>query len=262
MRFEEAVEIIEKIAPPELAEPWDNSGVQLRMTDDVTKILFALEITDGVIEEALEKGCDMIVSHHPLLFDEMRSIDPAACDAARARQADLAVKLIRSGISVYSAHTSFDSAPEGNNVYLMRLLGAEDIEGPGEGLEGCLGDLPEETDLASFREKVRSALGLPAEAVRAAGNGAGVIKRVAVCTGAGGVFIDAAAANGADVLVTGDVKFDQVHKALHHGLAVIDAGHFGTEKIFEENFKKQFDGFGSGILTFVSDRCTDPWTVF
>ncbi len=259
MRYEEVLEIIEKIAPPDLAEPWDNSGIQIRTGIEINRILVCLEITDAVIDEAENGGYDFIISHHPLIFDPLRSIDVCSADAAAARQSQLACRLIKAGIGVYSAHTSFDNAPEGNNVYAARLLGACDITGPGPGLEGSLGTLKEKTDLAGFCKTVGEALGLEKGYIKTVGPMSTAVSRIAVCTGAGGIFIDAALREGADVLVTGDLKFDQAQKALHHGLCVIDAGHYGTEKIFAENFASQMRGSCGSLTVDESRDCTDPY---
>ena len=260
MKYEDVKRMIETIAPPDLAEPWDNSGTQIKIKEYVEKALICLEITRDVIREAEEKGCDLIISHHPLLFDEMSSIDTGAYDTALARQAELSFQLIKAGINVYSAHTSFDNAPKGNNYYVAKLLGAEEIKGPGEGLEGSIGELAEEMDLCQFSCLVKEKFDIPGGLIRKVGGDSRKVKRIAVCTGAGGVFMDSAVALGADVLVTGDVKFDQAHKAAHHGLALIDAGHFGTEKPFERNFAEQLRAVCSGLEVFESENCTDPWS--
>ena len=259
MKYEKLLEQIEKVAPVSLAESWDNSGIQIRTRDEIEKILVCLEITKDVVAEAEEGGYDLIISHHPLLFDQMRSIDIYQHDAALSRQSDLAMRLIRSGIDVYSAHTSFDSAPEGNNVYVCGLLGAEDIEGPDERLAGSIGTLNGPVYFSEFCGKVEKALDLEKGYIRTVGDLETPVMKVAVCTGAGGIFIDDAISEGADVLVTGDVKFDQAQKAMHHGLCLIDAGHFGTEKIFAENFAAQLRKLCDGVIIDESRMCRDPY---
>ncbi|HHX13580.1 MAG TPA: Nif3-like dinuclear metal center hexameric protein, partial [Clostridiales bacterium] len=110
------------IAPRELEEDWDNGGFQINLRRPaVNKILVCLEITHKVIDEAVNAGVDFIVTHHPLLFHKLDVIDKRTMTGAYV------IKLIREGISVYAAHTAFDSVFGGNNDYLAELLGLEKI---------------------------------------------------------------------------------------------------------------------------------------
>lgn len=261
MKYADIKKEIEKIAPPDLAEPWDNSGTQIAAEADVQKILVCLEITKEVMEEAEEGGYQMILAHHPLIFSPLPCIDAEADDAYLAKTAAMTARLIKDDISVYAAHTSFDSAPEGNNVYAMKLLGASDVLGPDEERMGSVGLLPEEITLTAFVEKVKDALGLPDGYIRYVGDPDAKVKRIALCTGAGASFMDRAIAEGCDALVTGDVKFDQAQTAAFHGLCLIDAGHFGTEKIFAENMKAQLEKLLPDVVIDESARCADPFHI-
>ena len=265
MKFKDVIEMIEKIAPPEAAEPWDNSGTQYRAGDDVEKILVCLELTKDVIEEAADGGCDMIVTHHPLIFDPLMTIDPSSEDAELAKTSWLLAAVISRGISVYSAHTSFDSAPEGNNVYLAKLLGGRNIEGPDEEREGTVFTLDRPLSVDEFIEKIRRALCLKEGYIRAVADSGKMVSKAAVCTGAGAVFMSKAIEEGCDALVTGDVRFNQAQTAYHHGFCLIDAGHYGTEKIFAENFKEQLAALaaeeGADLVIETSGACGDPYYV-
>ncbi|MCI2061173.1 MAG: Nif3-like dinuclear metal center hexameric protein [Eubacteriaceae bacterium] len=241
MNYDTIIKIIEEIAPPQLAEEWDNSGVQIYTgSETIEKIMTTLEITDEVVDEAKASGCGMILSHHPLIpapaFGMIQKIDASEALGARITE------LIRSGISVYSAHTSFDSAMEGNNTYTARKIGLRNIRRPmndPESMPGIIGDLPGEMTLIELCDRVEKSLGLWEGYSRAAGNPNGTVKTAAICTGAGFDLIDAAYANGCDVLITGDVKYHQALKAKDMGIAVIDAGHWGTEKSFTVNMAEQ-----------------------
>jgi len=241
MNYKTLINIIEEIAPPQLAEDWDNSGVQIYTgSESIGKIMTTLEITGEVIEEAKARRCDMILAHHPLIpapaFGMIQNID--ASDAAGAR----IIELIKNGISVYSAHTSFDSAMEGNNTYTARKIGLRNIRRPmndPDSMPGIIGDLPEEMTLIELCDHVEKSLDLWEGYSRAAGNPNGTVRTAAICTGAGFDLIDAAAGNGCDVLITGDVKYHQALKAEDMGIAVIDAGHWGTEKSFALNIAEQ-----------------------
>ena len=122
MRMDDFIREVENIAPLELQEPWDNSGIQIRAgNNEISKVLVALEINERVIDEAIGAGADMILTHHPLLFEEIKKID------SNEVAGNHIVKLIRRGISVYSSHTPFDKCIGGNNDYLGSILGIADI---------------------------------------------------------------------------------------------------------------------------------------
>lgn len=122
---------LNEIAPENIAEPWDNCGMQIDLgKQSFEKILVCLEITRDVIKEAKEKGVDLIVTHHPLYFKETKNIIKGTFPG------DYTIDLIKSGISVYSAHTSFDKAKGGNNTELCEMLGLTDIEKMYEGVGG------------------------------------------------------------------------------------------------------------------------------
>lgn len=114
-------EMIETLAPVRFACDWDNSGFHINLGRDVSKVLVCLDVSDAIIREALEKNCGLIAAHHPLFFKEIRSIDAATY------QGRMAAALIENGISLYCAHTSMDSAPEGINPRLAELFGLENV---------------------------------------------------------------------------------------------------------------------------------------
>ena len=132
MRIDDFIREVENIAPLELQESWDNSGIQIRAgNNEISKVLVALEINERVIDEAIGAGADMILTHHPLIFREIKSVDSNDVIGNHI------VKLIRRGISVYSSHTPFDKCIGGNNDYLGSILGIEDI-GPMPGDESAI----------------------------------------------------------------------------------------------------------------------------
>lgn len=238
MKYITIKKILDEIAPPNLAEDWDNSGVQIYTgKEDVTHIMTTLEITDGVIAEAAAAGCDMIVSHHPLIpapsFGMIQKIDAGEALGARI------LSLINAGISVYSAHTSFDSAMEGNNKYIAELMKLRNIRRPvsePDNTIGVIGEFETPMTLIEACDHIENSLGLWEGYARAVGDPNGKVTKAAICTGAGFDFIDAAINEGCDVFITGDVKYHQALSAKDRGIAVIDAGHWGTEKSFTENF--------------------------
>ena len=124
---EELVRCIETIAPKELMEPWDNTGIQLDVGHrEINRILVCLDICSETIEEAIEEDCEYIISHHPLMFSPIQRVSK---EDAVGRYL---IKLIRNNISVYSSHTSFDSTAGGNNDFLAEKLGLREVETPEE----------------------------------------------------------------------------------------------------------------------------------
>ena len=193
------------------------------------RVLVALEITNEVIDEAEEKNADLIVTHHPLLFHPLKQVND------RDITGHFVNRLIRSGISVYSCHTSFDLLKGGNNDYLGEILGLREIE-PFEQEAICRkGVTPLEVRFRDFIHSVSEALSVSERYFQAVGDPDRNICTVGWCTGAGGEFISRAAEEGCDLFITGDVKYHDAQLAKALDLCVLDAGHYGTEKIFTDN---------------------------
>ena len=223
---------MEKEAPRALAESWDNVGMLIDCgRKEYKKVLAALELTEAVAAEAAQMGADLIVTHHPVMLGGIKRLDGSDAES-RAIMA-----LVRGGISLFAAHTNFDSARRGTNAYLaegLALEGVLPLEAPGvsglpEGVWGMgrIGDLPQPCTLETLAEQVRDFLKIPF--VRLAGDPQKKIGRVALCTGSGSSMAEAALCAGADVLVTGDLRHHAAAEAAGKGLALIDAGHFETE---------------------------------
>ena len=261
--------IIDQSVPESTQEAWDNSGIQIGMEDKpVKRMLTCLEITEAVVSEAVEQKVDMIVSHHPLIFEGLSRIDT---DSPKGR---IIMKLIMNGISVYSSHTPFDKAAGGNNDHICSLLNLKEIQPvkeSGEPKDICLwgklkGDeaIEGSADVAMSFEKfidyTAKALNLKENEIRAAGDRNKIIRKVAVCTGAGAEFLRAAMESGCDALVTGDVKHHEGLDALEEGFCLIDAGHYGTEKFFAHLMKKRLESLGlDSVEILESQIVTDPF---
>lgn len=137
MNIRHIIEAIESYAPRSFQEKWDNSGLQIALPEgdgECTGVLLCLDVTEGIIREAERRGCNLVVSHHPLIFKGFKSLTGATL------QERAALAAVRSGIAVYSAHTSLDSTPGGVSYAMAELLGAEvtGVLSPAEGLECCL----------------------------------------------------------------------------------------------------------------------------
>ncbi len=240
MKTAQLLEDLGNIAPLHLQEEWDNSGMQIDLgAEETDRVLVALEITSEVVEEAILKQASFIVTHHPLMFNAIKKL--TADDVV----GNYILRLVRAGISVYSAHTCFDSVNGGNNDYLMTKLGLQKVYRlpvPGADISGSriarMGVYHQPMFFNEFCERLDRVLGHPG-GIRVSGAPEHLIQKVALCTGAGGEYWSAALANGADVFVSGDIKHHEAQAAREAGMCLVDAGHWGTEWLFVPNMAKQ-----------------------
>lgn len=213
------------LAPKDLAMSWDNVGQLLGDPElEVSRVLVALDITEAVAGEALEKGCQLIVSHHPVMNCKWLPVQTVRSDTPQGR---LLLKLLRNGVSAVCMHTNLDIAEGGVNDRLAQVLELID-PGPLGDPEGLcrMGALAEPMALPDFARFVRKAL--HANGVRFADAGKPVSK-VAVGGGACGDYEDFAIAAGCDTFVTSDLTYHAFLDAKGKGINLIDAGHFPTE---------------------------------
>ena len=226
MKMDEFVRMVESVAPPELAYEWDNTGLLLRLRDEVDSVYITLDLTPLAIDEAIAFGCDMILTHHPALFTPVSALNcHGASDA-------LILRLIKEGLSLYSAHTSFDRAPGGIGDLLAARLGlcrVETISGSGDGLMR-VGFFPKPYSRPELAAHIKSVLGT--QRLRLSRTDTGLIDKAAVVGGSGGDFINAAIEAGVKVLITGEAKHHHFLDAAMQGLLLIEAGHFDTERYF------------------------------
>ena len=231
-------------APADMKMEWDNVGLLCGHVDRaVTKVLVALDPMPDVIDEAKQIGAELIVTHHPLIFQPIKSVSDQTYDGKNL------LALIESGIAAINLHTNLDCAPGGVNDVLAQRLGLQDIRvlNPtgvdAQGREWGLiryGHVKQTTTL-DFADEVAERLGCAG--LRFADGGRPVHK-VAVGGGSCGSEIADVLAAGCDTLVTADLKYNQLQEAAHRGINLIDAGHFETENpvcavlmgILRENF--------------------------
>jgi len=256
---------VEELAPPALAEGWDNSGLQVGGEDrEISGVLVALDPLPCVVEEAVRSGCGLIVSHHPLFFRPLRVLDLGQAQGAVAGMA------IREGISIYSAHTSLDKVPYGVSEALARPLGMTrtapivQAEGwpRGFGL-GKVGELPEPMTALELAERLREAFGL--KDARLTGDPDRRVSRVALCGGSGSDLIPDAKAAGADIYVTGDIKYHEALDESDGGMCVLDVGHYASElpvvKHFASLLKGAVEQKDWDVKVTPATPVGEPWTV-
>jgi dinuclear metal center YbgI/SA1388 family protein len=248
-----------------LAEPWDAVGLVCGDRDEpVARVLFAVDPTAAVVDEVIASGADVLVTHHPLFLTPVHGV-PA--DDPRGR---LVHRLVRAGAALFVAHTNADRAPgTGVNAALADVLGLtgavplEPADGvPGAGL-GRIGELPGTVSLREFAALAARVLPGTAGGVRVAGDPDRAVRRVAVCGGSGGSLLPAAAAAGADVLLTSDLKHHPASDSLEAaGPALCDVAHFASEWPWLPVAAGALRGdLGGAVEVAVSERRTDPWSL-
>jgi dinuclear metal center YbgI/SA1388 family protein len=211
---------MEKIAPVELMDNWDNCGLMVGHPDDeISKVLLALDAPPAAAAHAAEHGYDAIITHHPLIFKPLMSLDFSQAKPQILRD------LIKNNIAVYSAHTNLDRVEGGVSAALSEKLNLS-IEKPLSNGYGFISQVSP-ISLGEFAKKVQNALGL--SYIRFAGLQDKIIQKVAVCGGSGGDELEAVIRAGCDVFVTGDLRSHVAQEALMAGVALIDGTHYATE---------------------------------
>lgn len=211
-------------APRELAESWDNVGLLVGDPEAaVERVLVALDITPQVAEEALERGCQLIVAHHPVMNCAWHPVQTVRADD---RQGRTLTALLRGGVAAICMHTNLDAAEGGVNDQLAWALGLTDTIPLNEQKIGRIGTLSCEKPLEQFLHDVVKSLGCRGLRYRGGGR---PVHRVAVGGGACGEYIPQALAQGCDTFVTSDLRYNDFLDT--QGLNLIDAGHFPTEDV-------------------------------
>ena len=237
MKCSEIIEYLKGLAPEECACDWDNPGLIAGRADrDVQTVYVALDATDQVVEDALQAGAQMLLTHHPLIFKAVKQVNDQNFITRRI------LKLIQADISYYAMHTNFDGAPgcmadlAAERLDIIQSLPLEilgEIKGQPYGI-GKWGMLREPASLMELADRVKERFKLPYVLVYGEEEAEKKLTRAAVCPGSGGSEIEAAIHAGAQVLITGDISHHQGIDAAARGMAVIDGGHYGLEHIFVE----------------------------
>lgn len=256
---------LERCYPPEWAESWDRVGLVLGEPDaPVRRVLLAVDCVPETADEAVEAGADLLVVHHPLLLRGVSSVAPTTYKGR------IVHRLIRAGVALFVAHTNADVAAPGVSDALAARVGLTGCAplrpavgpaaGDGRG-HGRVGDLPEPVPLSEFVEAVGARLPATAWGVRAAGDPDRLVRRVAVCGGAGDAFLADAVRAGADAYLTADLRHHPVSEHVAAGgPALVDAAHWATERPWLDAVAALLRA-DTGIAATVSDIVTDPWTL-
>ena len=253
--------LLEKVAPTQLAESWDNPGLQVgSYSQKIRKIFLALDPTLRALKAASKQNAQVLLTHHPLIFKGLSHIDISVYPG------NVMIEALKREISVIAAHTNLDIAHGGINDILADLLDLQHIEvldelvDKGETGLGRIGDLHKATKLSVVAKDIKKILG--AKRLKIVGHGDVLIHRLAVVGGSGGNMVSLAYKKGADLLLTGDMGHHHALEAKALGIALIDGGHFCTEKtafrIFAERLKDMLSDQGWKVTVEVDEDEIDP----
>ena len=260
---------VEELWPESLAESWDEVGlVAGHPSADITRVMFAVDPTIEVIDEAIGWGAELLITHHPLLLKGVTSV------AANTPKGRAVHRLIESGTALLTVHTNGDSAVGGVSDVLADALGLENVSPltpaadglPEEGI-GRVGDLSESMTLGDFAARVFGILPAVAGGVRVSGDKDGLVQRVAVCGGAGDSLFDEVRASNADLYVTADLRHHPASEAREAAVNdrpyLIDVSHFASEWLWlpaaAEALGNVLTDQGLDVEIRVSTTNSDPW---
>jgi dinuclear metal center protein, YbgI/SA1388 family len=259
MNSQEIIRKIEEQWSPSYALEWDNVGLLVGAFDkEIKHILVALDATDDVVAQAINMKADMIISHHPMIFSEIRKVTDEDFIGKRI------ITLIKNDISCYAAHTNFDvkamadlneASLELSDTKVLFVSADEDVP---QGI-GRVGKIKNEIPLQDFAKYVKQRLAI--DDIRIFGNPDQMIKTVAISGGSGNSMVEDAIKAGADVLVSGDISHAKGLDAVSAGMAIIDAGHYGTECVFVPFVKETLSEMFSDVKISVADESVPFWTV-
>ena len=248
---------LERFAPLPLQESWDNAGLQVGLTEtEVSGALLCLDVNEKIIDEAIQKGCNLVVSHHPLLFRGLKTISDLT-DVQRT-----VMKAVQKGICVISMHTNMDNAKGGVNYKMAEKLGLRDVQflapktvNGVESGSGVIGGLPEAQAADDFVLVVKKAFGVECamcnELLRRP------VRKVALCGGAGDFLLDDALKAGADAFITGEMHYHQ-YFGYEQQIQICVIGHYQSEQYTAEIFRDIIEKECPGVKTIIAETCTNP----
>ena len=254
MKIQDILQHLESIALPEYQEDYDNSGLITGYPEEeCSGVLVSLDCTDDIVVEALEKKCNLIVSHHPLIFRPIRQITPGN-GVGRTL-----ISAIRAGISVYAIHTNLDNIITGVNATIADKIGLinREILAPGPGLNGVgsglIGDLKQPVPELVLLQSLKEAFKIPV--IRYSPLTGRLVTRAAVCGGSGSFLINNALQASAGIFISADIKYHEFFGG-EGEMVIADIGHFESEQftidLIHDVILKKFPNFAvlkSGTVT-------------
>ena len=258
MKIKEVIAALEQFAPLPLQEDYDNAGLQLGLTEaEVSGALLCLDVTEETVAEAVEKGCNLVVSHHPLLFRGLKQIVDADSVQRTVKMA------IKNDVTIVSMHTNLDNAVGGVNWKIAEKLGLETGRQGVQGVQGVQGEkcglyvgtfakpLSANDFISLLKTRMEAQCVMTNELLKRE------IRKVAICGGAGSFMLDDAIAQGADAFVAGEMHY---HEYFGHDqeiqIAVI--GHYESEHFTNELFREIIERECKGVRCVMAESQKNP----
>lgn len=257
MKIKVVLDALEQFAPLPLQESWDNAGLQVGLTEtEASGALLCLDVNEKIVDEAIEKGCNIIVSHHPLLFRGVKQVS----DSTYVQR--IVMKAIKNDITIISMHTNMDNARNGVNFKIAEKLGMHSVRFLGsttneekESGSGVIGELPEELDAAAFISKVKETF--ECDCVMSNELLQRPIRTIAICGGAGAFILDDAIKEHADAFITGEMHY---HEYFDHEqeIQIAVLGHYESEHFTIEIFRDIIHGACPSLRIEIAETNTNP----
>ncbi len=238
------VEIANRLFPFDIAESWDNCGIQIGDPNQrVSSIAFSLDATPQTVKFAADSSCELLVTHHPILLEPIRNI---VADSITGRTL---LDAARMHVSILSLHTNLDAAAGGLNDQLTVRLGLEKVTTPVDARCARIGRLPAATSVFKLARKLAGDLEIAN--IRVISKDDAEVQTVFLAAGSGMSYLGEALRRNVDVMITGDVRYHSAREALEMAMPVIDAGHYGLEKgapdLLSSAFETEFARLGLEI---------------
>lgn len=256
MKIKEVLSALERFAPLPLQEGWDNAGLQIGLTEaEVSGALLCLDVNEAIVDEAIEKGCNLIVSHHPLLFKGLKTIS----DGDYVQRT--VMKAILNRIAIVSMHTNMDNAKGGVNYKIAEHLGLHDVEffaeksGNIEAGSGVVGLLPEPMSATDFIQLVKERFGV--KCAQCNELLLRPVNKVAICGGSGDFLLGDAIAQSADAFITGEMHY-HVYFGQEQKIQICVIGHYESEQFTSEIFKSIIEDECPGLPVMIAKTSTNP----
>lgn len=257
MKIKEVLNALEQFSPLPLQEDWDNAGLQIGLTEmEVSGALLCLDVNERIVDEAIAKGCNLIVSHHPLLFRGLKKIS----DADYVQRT--VMKAIENHVAVISMHTNMDNARGGVNFKIAEKMGLTNVKffatKTVDGIEagsGVIGELPEHEAADDFVIAIKKQFDV--ECVMCNELLRRPLSRIAICGGAGDFLLEQAIAAGADAFVTGEMHY-HVYFGHDQEIQICVIGHYQSEQYTNEIFKSIIKDACSTVPTYLAYTNTNP----
>ena len=253
MKIREVIDTLERFAPLPLQDDYDNSGLQVGTTEtEVSGVLLCLDVTRQVVDEAIRNGCNLIVSHHPLLFRPLKRLTDDSIGS-------IVMDAVKAGITIYASHTNLDNVAEGVNMRIARILGITDVkpldEHPDGNGAGIIGTFPQPLSGQELLALIKERFGVAC--IRHNGELGRPVRRMALCGGSGAFLIEKAVAAGADAFMTGEIGY---HRFFGYDgvIKLVETGHYESEQYTVELLKDVIRSKHPSLKVLMTGLNTNP----